>query len=198
MKKKETKLTRGRLAEKRACKLGIKEFERWYPNGRVPLSEVFRKLQELANIDFECENFVDYAAWLIRRFPPTQEPLVINELTEKVIIHNGDVTINCDIDGERFIVVNGELNIEGNVDLNGGAGIWAKKAKFQDIALDDCAGIWEAETIDATNIVVCGDAVISAKEINVQDITDESYKGINSEINIIQPSSNQQNTNTAS
>ena len=218
MKKKEIKLTRGRLAEKRACKLGIKAFERWYPNGRVPLSEVFRKLQELANIDFECENFVDYAAWLIRRFPPTQEPLVLNELTEKVIIHNGDVTINCDIDGDYVIIVNGDLNIKGNVKLTGGAEIYAKNviAQTKTIELDDFAGISAEETIDAQNIAAKGNAEIWAEtvdtiniaakgraeiwahEINVQNIMDDDGTRIRGEINIIQPSSNPQNTSTAS
>lgn len=136
------------------------------------LSEVVKKLQELANTDTE---YVDYAFWLIRHFPPTQEPLVLNELNRKVIICNGDLTIKTDFDGEKVIIVNGKLNIEGNANLKGDSVIWAEK------------------TIDAINIAADGYAVIGAEKTNVQKITPDDWLGLHGDINIIQPSSNPQN-----
>ena len=252
MQKKEIVLTLGLLAEKGACKLGIEEFKKWYPSGSAPLSEVLRKLQELASTSADYDEYVGYAKWLFDIFPPTQETLVLNELTEKVIIHNGNLTINCDIDGDRIIIGNGDLNIEGGANLTGWVEIQAKNVKGQNITLYDCATIWagaidtiniaaydDAEigvkTMAATNIAAYGDAKISsgtidtqnivaydyagifveetidtiniaaydqseiwAKKINAQNIMDDSRWGIHGDINLIRPSSNQQNTNTAS
>ena len=220
MQKKEIVLTLGLLAEKGACDRGIEEFKRWYPSGSAPLSEVLRKLQELASTsaDYnEYEIYIEYAKWLLRRSPSTQEPLVLNELTEKVIIHNGNLTIKSGIDGDHIIIGNGDLNIAGGVKLTECARIWAKNVKGQNITLYDCAGIWAEETIKAINIAAYGDARISAEEtidavniaaydqseiwakkINTQNIMDDTRWGIHGDINLIRPSSNQQNTNTAS
>ena len=197
---------------------------------------MLRKLQELANTSTDYLKYVDYAKWLIRHFPPTQEPLVLNELTEKVIFWNGDINIKSGIDGERFIIGNGELNIEDDVNLtgqgyiwaaetinaenitaDGDARIWAKKVKANDITAygdarigvgktidaenitaDAKARIWANETIDATNIAAYGDSGIWAEKINTQNIMQGNGTLIRGEIDIIQPSSNQQNTNTAS
>ena len=220
MQKKEIVLTLGLLAEKGACNRGIEEFKKWYPSGSAPLSEVLRKLQELASTsaDYnEYEIYIEYAKWLLRRSPSTQEPLVLNELTEKVIIHNGNLTINCDIDGEYTIISNGNLNIKSSANLTGNTYIWAKNVKGQNITLYDCAGvdakiidatniavygnaaIWAKKTIDAINIAAYDDAGISAQKINVQNIIDDSYEGIYGKINLIRPpQTNPQNTNTAS
>ena len=217
MQKKEIVLTLGLLAEKRACNQGIREFKRWYPNGHATLTEVLRKLQILANTAHNPLKYVDYARWLVDNFPPTQEPLVLNELTEKVIIHNGNLTINCDIDGDRIIIGNGDLNIEGGANLTGWVEIQAKNVKGQNITLYDCATIWAEETIKAKNVTAYGDARISAvtidtiniaayddagiraKKINVQNIIDDSYDGIHGDINLITPpQTNPQNTSTAS
>ena len=235
MKKKEIVLTLGFLAEKDACDRGIEEFKRWYPNGHATLTEVLRKLQELASTSADYDEYVGCAKWLFDNFPPTQETLVLNELTEKVIIHNGDVTINCDIDGDYVIIVNGNLNIKGNVNLTGWALIWAKtinaenitadgdariwadrKVKANDITVygdariwagktinaenitaDAKARIWANKTIDATNIAAYGNAGIWAGIINAQNIMEDGVI-IHGKINIIHPSSNQQNTTTAS
>ena len=214
MKKKDIVLTLGLLAEKGACNQGIRKFKRWYPNGHATLTEVLRKLQELASTsaDYdEYEIYIEYAKWLLLRFPSTQKPLVLNELTEKVIIHNGDLTIKKGVKGEYTIISNGNLNIKSSANLTGNTNIWVKKAKFQNIALDDSTGIaakiidatniavygnaaiWAKKTIDATNIAAYGDARISAKKINTQNIIDDSYDGIHGEINLIRPSSNPQN-----
>ena len=216
MQKKEIVLTLGLLAEKGACNQGIREFKKWYPSGSAPLSEVLRKLQILANTAHNPLKYVDYARWLVDNFPPTQETLVLNELTEKVIIHNGDVTINCDIDGDRIIIGNGDLNIEGGANLTGWVVIQAKNVKGQNITLYDCATILavtidtiniaayddariSAVTIDTINIAAYDDAGIRAKKINVQNIIDDSYDGIHGDINLITPpQTNPQNTNTAS
>ena len=219
MQKKEIVLTLGLLAEKGACNQGIRKFKRWYPNGHATLTEVLRKLQELASTsaDYdEYEIYIEYAKWLLLRFPSTQEPLVLNKLTEKVIIHNGNLTINCDIDGDRIIIGNGDLNIEGGANLTGRAVIWAKNVKGQNITLYDCATIWAGaidtiniaayddadifveETIDTINIAAYDQSGIWAQKINVQNIMDDSRWGIHGDINLIRPSSNQQNTNTAS
>ena len=216
MQKKEIVLTIGLLAEKGACNRGIEEFKKWYPSGSAPLSEVLRKLQELANKNTEYAEYlkyVEYAKWLILHSPPTQETLVLNELTEKVIIHNGDVTIKKGVKGERFIIGNGELNIEDDVNLTGQGYIWAaetikatniaayddagisaeKTIKAINVAAYVNAGISADETIDAVNIAAYDDAGILAAEINTQNIMDDSRWGIRGDINLIQPSSNPQN-----
>ena len=218
MQQKENEVSSDALAERYACDRGIEEFERCYPNDSAPISEVLRKLQELTNTSTDYGEYVEYAKWLIRHFSPTQELLVLNELTGKFIFHNGDVTINCDIDGDYVIIVNGDLNIKGNVKLTGGAEIYAKNviAQTKTIELDDFAGISAEETIDAQNIAAKGNAEIWAEtvdtiniaakgraeiwahEINVQNIMDDDGTRIRGEINIIQPSSNPQNTSTAS
>ncbi|WP_367422532.1 hypothetical protein [Snodgrassella alvi] len=211
MKKKEIKLTRGRLAQKGASKELLEFFKERYPNDSAPISEVLRELQELSNTDIDYGEYVEYAIWLVDNFPPTQEPLVLNELTEKVIIHNGNLTINCDIDGDRIIIGNGDLNIEGGANLTGRAVIWAKNVKGQNITLYDCATIWAGaidtiniaayddadifveETIDTINIAAYDQSEIWAYEINAQNIMDDSRWGIRGDINLIQPSSNPQN-----
>ena len=198
MKQKEIVLTLSILAEKGACNRGIEEFKKWYPSGSAPLSEVLRKLQELANTSTDYVKYVEYAIWLRISFPSTQEPLVLNELTEKVIIHNGDVTINCDIDGDYVIIVNGNLNIKGDANLTGRAVIWAKNVKAINITLDFFADIRVEETIDTINIEAYEDARIEADEINTQYIMDDDGTRIHGKINLIRPSSNQQNTTTAS
>lgn len=192
MQKKEIVLTLGLLAEKGACKRGLEEFKKWYPSGSAPLSEVLRKLQELANTSTDYLKYAYYAKWLIFRFPPTQEPLVLNELTEKVIIHNGDLTIKKGVKGARVIIINGDLNIEGGANLTGDAEIWAENviAKNKTIALDDCATIWADETIDAKNIAAKDCSGIWAEKINVQNIMDDTRWRIRGDINLIQPSSN--------
>ena len=224
MQKKEIVLTLGFLAEKRACKQGLYDFEKWYPSGSAPLTEVLRKLQELANTSIKYGEYLKYgeyvghAKWLVDNFPPTQEPLVLNELTEKVIIHNGDIDIKSSIDGNHIIIGNGDLNIAGGANLSGAAEIWAKNviAKDKTIALDDFAkilarktidaqniaakdhaGIW-AVTIDTINIAAKDYAAIWAHEINTQNIMYDDSARIHGYINLIQPSSNQQNTTTAS
>ena len=219
MKQKEIVLTLSILAEKGASEQELEDFEKWYPSGSATLSEVLRKLQELAStsadyVDYEI--YIEYAKWLLRRFPSTQKPLVLNELTEKVIIHNGDLTIKKGVKGEYTIISNGNLNIKSSANLTGNTYIWVKKAKFQNIALDDSTGIdakiidatniavygnaaiWAKKTIDAINIAAYGDARICAQKINVQNIMDDTRWGIHGDINLIRPSSNQQNTNTAS
>lgn len=182
MKKKEIVLTLGLLAEKRACKLGIKEFKKWYPSGSATLTEVLRKLQELASTsaDYdEYEIYIEYAKWLLLRFPSTQEPLVLNKLTEKVIIHNGDIDIYSDVDGEYTIICNGNLNIKGNGNLNGHTGIWAKKeVKAINIAAYAHSGIWAMETIKAINIETKDYAGIWAEKINTINITAKGLVGI--------------------
>ena len=213
MQKKEIVLTLGLLAEKRACKQGLYDFEKWYPSGSAPLTEVIRKIQELANTSTDYLKYVYYANWLLYRFPSTQEPLVLNELTEKVIIHNGDIDIKSSIDGNHIIIGNGDLNIAGGANLSGAAEIWAKNviAKDKTIALDDFAkilarktidaqniaakdhaGIW-AVTIDTINIAAKDYAAIWAHEINTQNIMYDDSARIHGYINLIQPSSNPQN-----
>ncbi len=220
MQKKEIVLTLELLVRMDASEKLLEFFKERYPNSSATLSEVLSDLQELANTDTECpdyEKYVDHAIWLILYSPPTQEPLVLNELNRKVIIHNGDVTINCDIDGGYIIIGNGKLNIKGNVNLTGYAYIWAKEnidaknikadghariwvneiIKAINIAAYGYAGILANKTIDAKNITADGDAKISALEITTQNIMDDGER-IHGEINIIHPSSNQPNTNTAS
>ena len=218
MKKKNIILTRGLLAEKGVCDLGLYDFKKWYPYGSASISTVLRKLQELANTTPDYLKYVDYAIWLIRRFPPTQETLVLKESTEKVIFWNGDINIKAGIDGERFIIGNGDLNIEGDVNVTGDAKIWAERVKAINIAAKDYAKICAGETIDAQNIATKNYAVIRAgktidtiniaakghsgiwaKKINVQNIIDDYRVRIHGDINLINPpQTNPQYTNTAS
>ena len=58
--------------------------------------------------------------------------------------------------------------------------------------------IWVEGNVDATNIVAKGHTQISAEKINTQNIMQGNGTLIRGEIDIIQPSSNPQNTNTAS
>ena len=205
MKQKEIVLTLSLLAEKGASEQELEGFEKWYPSGSATLSEVLSYLQILANTDTEYVKYVDCAKWLFDTFPPTQEPLVLNELNREIIIHNGNLTIKANIAGDHVIIVNGDLNIEG--DLNGCVEIWAKNVKAKNITLDDLAEI-EAETIDAENIMAddyaeivaetikainiaaYGDSEIWAEKINVQNIMDDTGTRIRGEINLIQHSYN--------
>ena len=178
MKKKEIKLTRDLLAEKGASDLGIEEFERWYPYGHVPLSEVFRKLQELASTSIKYVEYLKYVSYvksLISHFPPTQEPLVLNELTEKVIFWNGDIDIYSDVDGKYTIICNGELNIKGGANLTGQGYLLGKTIKAINIAADGNAGISAWKTIDAINIEVKDFAGINAKTIDAEKIAAKDY-----------------------
>ena len=207
MQKKENEVSSDALAEKDACDRGIEEFKRWYPNDSATLTEVFRKLQILANTALNPLKYVDYAKWLVNNYPPTQETLVLNELTEKVIIHNGNIDIKSSIDGERFIIGNGDVNIKGGVKLTEWVQISAKNVKGQNITLYGYAGISAKgnidvknitaygyadisaeETIKATNIAAYGNAGIWAYEINTQSII--SNGNIYAKISLIQPSSN--------
>ena len=175
MQKKEIVLTLGFLAEKDACDRGIEEFKKWYPSGSAPLSEVLRKLQKLANTSTKYLKYVDYARWLILRFPPTQEPLVLNKLTGKFLFWNGDINIKAGIDGERFIIGNGNVNIEGDVNLNGRTRIWARKeVKAINIAAKDYAEIL-AGTIDAQNITAYDHSGIDAKTIDAENIAAKDF-----------------------
>ena len=178
MQKKEIVLTLGFLAEKDACDRGIEEFKKWYPSGSAPLSTVLRKLQKLANTSTKYLKYVDYARWLILRFPPTQEPLVLNKLTGKFLFWNGDINIKSGIDGERFIIGNGNVNIKGNGNLNGRTRIWARKeVKAINIAAKDYAEIL-AGTIDAQNITAYDHSGIDAKTIDAENIAAKDFAGI--------------------
>ena len=182
MQKKEIVLTLGILAEKGACDRGIEEFKRWYPSGSAPLSEVLRKLQELASTARNPLKYVNYAKWLVNNYPPTQETLVLNELTEKVIIHNGNIDIKSSIDGERFIIGNGDVNIKGGVKLTEWVQISAKNVKGQNITLYGYADISAEETIKATNIAAYGNAGIWAgKTIKATNIAAYGNAGISVE-----------------
>lgn len=180
MKQKEIVLTRGVLARKGACKRGIEEFKRRYPNGHATLTEVLSDLQELANTSTGYVKYVEYAKWLIRHFPPTQEPLVLNELTDKFIFHNGDVIINSDVNGEYIIIGNGDLNIKGDVNAIGWADIWAyEKIEAGNITADGEAGISAGETIKAINIAAYGHSAIWAYEtIDAKKIAAYGYSAI--------------------
>ena len=177
MKQKEIVLTRGVLARKGACKRGIEEFKRRYPNGHATLTEVLSDLQELANTSTGYVKYVEYAKWLIRHFPPTQKPLVLDELTDKFIFHNGDLTIKKGVKGDHIIIGNGDLNIEDDVNLTGWVDIQAKNVKGQNITLYDCAGI-SAGKIKAKNIKAYGDAGILAGKIKAKNITAYYCAGI--------------------
>ncbi|PIT41832.1 hypothetical protein BHC43_00215 [Snodgrassella alvi] len=182
MQKKEVVLTLGLLSEKDACDRGIEEFKRWYPSGHATLTEVLRKLQILANTALNPLKYVDYAKWLVNNYPPTQEPLVLTELTEKVIIHNGNIDIKSSIDGNHIIIGNGDLNIEDDVNLTGRVVIQAKNVKGQNITLYDFADISAAETIKATNIAAHGNAGIWAgKTIKAINIAAHDFAGISVE-----------------
>ncbi len=168
MKKKDIVLTYSLLAEKGASEELLKYFRAIYPNGSASISEVLSYLQELAGINTE---YVGYAVWIIDHFPPTQEPLVLNELTGKFIFHNGDINIKVDIDGEYTILSNGELNMEGNANLIGNARISAKKVKARNknITLNDYARIW-AGKVKAKVIVFYCHARIWVNKVNVNNI----------------------------
>ena len=164
MQKKEIVLTLELLVRMDASEKLLEFFKERYPNSSATLSEVLSDLQELANTDTE---YVGCALWLFDTFPPTQEPLVLNELTDKVIIHNGNLTIKVNIAGDRIIIVNGDLNTEGGINLNGHGCIWAKRVKTKNIAANGRAVIWVQETIDTKdtkNIAANGDARIWANE----------------------------------
>lgn len=144
MQKKEIKLTRGCLAQKGASKELLEFFKERYLNDSAPISEVLRELQEKSNTDIDYGEYVEYAIWLFDNFSPTQEPLVLSELNRKVIIHNGDIDIYSDVDGEYTIIGNGELNIKGDANLTDCAGIWARgKVEAPNIATNDFSGIYD-------------------------------------------------------
>lgn len=166
MQEKEIFLSLDILAKLGASKKLLEFFKENYPNDSATLSEVIIKLQELANTDTDTDTgYVGCAIWLFDTFPPTQEPLVLSELNRKIIIHNGNLTIKVNIAGDRIIIVNGDLNTEDGVNLNGYGYICAKNviAKDKTIALDVEAQI-VAETLDAQNIILNLLAKIWAKK----------------------------------
>lgn len=190
MKQKEIVLTLSILAEKGASEQELEDFEKWYPSGSATLSEVLSNLQILANTDTEYVKYVDCAKWLFDTFPPTQEPLVLNELNRKVIIHNGAVNIKSGIDGDPIIISNGDLDIDGKANLSGHARIWASGAiDIKNIKTDDSTDIWSGKSIkainiaakghggirarniiDATNIALCGCVTLSTKDIKTKNL----------------------------
>ena len=180
MQKKEIVLTLELLTEKGASEQMLKDFKKQFPNYSATLTEVLRKLQELvsATADYNKKKrddfkkysnylgYVKYVKWLILHFPPTQEPLVLDELTDKVIIHNGDINIKSSIDGDHVIIGNGDLNIEG--DLSGRVRIWAaKKVKANNITAFDDSEIW-TKIIDAKSIKVLGCVKTRAEVIDAK------------------------------
>lgn len=164
MQEKEIFLSLDILAKLGASKKLLEFFKENYPNDSATLSEVIIKFQELANTDTDT-GYAGCAIWLFDTFPSTQEPLVLNELNRKVIIYNGNLTIKVNIDGDRIIIVNSDLNTEDGVNLNGYGYICAKNviAKDKTLALDVKAQI-VAETLDAKNIAAKGSAKIWAKK----------------------------------
>lgn len=164
MQEKEIFLSLDILAKLGASKKLLEFFKENYPNDSATLSEVIIKLQELANTDTDT-GYVGCAIWLFDTFPPTQEPLVLSELNRKIIIHNGNLTIKVNIAGDRIIIVNGDLNTEGGVNLNGYGYICARNviAKNKTIVLDGEAQT-VAETVDAQNIILNLLAKIWAKK----------------------------------
>ena len=176
MKKTDIVLSLELLADRGACEQGLYDFEKWYPSDSAPLSEVLRKIQELAYTNIE---YVDYAIWLFDTFPPTQEPLVLNELTDKIIIHNGNLTIKKGVKGERVIIVNGDLNIEGGANLNGRTKIYAKNviAKNKAIALYDWVEIF-ADKVKGHDITLYKYTEIFARVVNGKKITLYDYAKI--------------------
>ena len=182
MKKKDIVLTQSLLTEKEAKEELLDFFKKQYPNGSAPIFKVLSDLQEFASTSTEYLGYVEYvgyAIWLLLRFPSTQKPLVLNELTGKFIFHNGDVTIKKGVKGECFIVVNGNLNIEGNIELTGWGKIWAKKIKAINIKANGHAIISARGALDAENIEAEGLTEIWTQEIiNVQNITAYAYAEI--------------------
>lgn len=179
MHEKEIFLSLDILAKLGASKKLLEFFKENYPNDSATLSEVIIKLQELANTDTDT-GYVGCAIWLFDIFPPTQEPLVLSELNRKVIIYNGNLTIKVNIDGDRIIIVNGNLNTEDGVNLNGYGYICAKNviAKDKTIALDVEAQI-VAETLDAQKIAAKGSAKIWAKkDVNATNIVLDDFAEI--------------------
>ena len=144
MQKKEIFLSLGILTQMGAYEELLEFFKERYSNDSATLSGVISDLQDLANAEAEYTKYIDCAIWLFDTFPPTQGHLVLNELTEKVIIHNGNLTIKKGVKGERVIIVNGDLNIEGGANLNGRTKIYAKNviAKNKAIALYDWVEIF--------------------------------------------------------
>ena len=172
MRQKEIELTFGILAKKEANEELLAFFKKQYPNGSVTLSEVLRDLYELANTetkDVKLSAYVGYAFWLLHNFPPTQAPLFL-KLTKKFLVWNGNVNITSGINGERFIIVNGDLNIEGDINLTGHAKIWvAGTVNAKNITAKDHAKIW-AKTVDAKNITANGNADIWSETVDAKNI----------------------------
>ena len=179
MQKKEIFLSLGILTQMGAYEELLEFFKERYSNDSATLSGVISELQDLANAEAEYTKYIDCAIWLFDTFSPTQEPLVLYELTEKVIIHNGNLTIKKGVKGERVIVVNGDLNIEGGANLNGRTKIYAKNviAKNKAIALDDWVEIF-ANKVKGHDITLYKYTEIYAKVVNGKKITLYDYAKI--------------------
>lgn len=167
MQKKEVELPLSLLAEKGVWGQMLEDFKKQYPNGSAPISEVLSNLQKPASTSYQ---YVGLAIWIIKNFPPTQEPLVLNEPTRKVIFWNGDVTINCDIDGKYLVVVNGKLKIKGKVKLIDNTRIWAKIVKAKILELYYTSVVIEAKKVKAKSITLNGGTRISARIVNAKNI----------------------------
>ncbi|PIT38725.1 hypothetical protein [Snodgrassella alvi] len=182
MKKKEVELPLSLLAEKGVWGQMLEDFKKQCPNGSAPISEVLSNLQKPASTSYK---YVGLAIWIIKNFPPTQEPLVLNEPTRKVIFWNGDVTINCDIDGKYLVVVNGKLKIKGKVKLIDNTRIWAKIVKAKILELYYTSVVIEAKKeVKAINIVLYDFAEIWARgKVEAPNIATNDLSGIYDKVN---------------
>ena len=183
MQEKEIFLSLDILAKMGASEKLLEFFKKKYPNDSAPISEVLSDLQKIVSTTTEYivySDYIGYAGWLILHFPPTQETLVLDELTEKVIFWNGDIIIKSGIYGERFIIGNGDVNIKGGVYVASYAYILANgNINTIKITADHHAKISAKGNIDVKNITAYGDADISAAEtIDAKNVKAYDHSGI--------------------
>lgn len=196
--------------------LGI--IKRLYKKGFRLFSEWLQKLQELANAEPKCaDRYVGYAECIIAFTKKNHHSLILDKLPKGYFFYNGDVHVKSKIHGGCRLIIGGRLTVEDSIELSGEDYIKAKEIYTQTITVYGNYASIKAEEINAQEanvrdwariwVDILTARVVNARhnsyirvyvELNTQNLDVKDNAKIDGKVNIIQPSSNSQNTNTAS
>ncbi|MCX8749037.1 hypothetical protein J3U75_06530 [Snodgrassella sp. B3088] len=196
--------------------LGI--IKRLYKKGFRLFSEWLQKLQELANAEPKCaDRYVGYAECIIAFTKKNHHSLIFDKLPKGYFFYNGDVHVKSKIRGGCRLIIGGRLTVEDSIELSGEDYIKAKEIYTQTITVYGNYASIKAEEINAQEanvrdwariwVDILTARVVNARhnsyirvyvELNTQNLDVKDNAKIDGKVNIIQPSSNPQNTSTAS